>query len=230
MDTDVVIDVLFSERSDKPGLNTFKHLLYGFEETELKTPRNLSYPIAIHCSFSSPESPEANINDEHQHLPSTMVFSLRHLVPDVKMEITPIHPLLLVPSALSTSLLVESEEAPDQVSYGYVTIDQSRHILPLTATDKDVEALPLIGIWIKNVGNPKSSMVYSLCCQFISNSKLNRLDTGKSIMLLVLVPPNRTKALPHFYEVFYYESEYRFSLFGDGPRRSDTIGDGSQDT
>ncbi|KAJ3218315.1 hypothetical protein HDU67_006087 [Dinochytrium kinnereticum] len=186
------------------------------KEQSTNNPRNPTYPIAIHCSTSLfCQGPSYEIDA----IP--MELSLRHLVPDIRMEITPIHPLLLVPTALSASLLMESNSATEEhdvgVTSGYVTIDQSRHILPLSASDGKVFELPLIGIWVKNANNPKSAAVHSLCCQFISNSKLNKLDTGKSIMLLVLIPPNRRKALPCFYE----ESEYKFSLFGDGPLNSE---------
>ncbi|KAJ3100356.1 hypothetical protein HDU97_002274 [Phlyctochytrium planicorne] len=221
MPTDVVVKVYASLTMAEARSGLYEAMFQSFDTRQPST--EARYPISIHCYFSehelqSSQSIHSQSDSVHQlsaqmsRQSSIASMMLRHLVPDVKLEMTPIYPLLLVPTSLSTTLLVEGE-TPD-VSFGYVTVDQSRHILPLLATDPNLEQLPLIGIWIKNAADAKSTIVKALCCQYISKS-CKKLETGRSIMLLMLIPPNRKKALPSFYEVFYSESEYKFTVFGD---------------
>jgi hypothetical protein len=71
----------------------------------------------------------------------------RQLVPSLKIRAQPINPLRLVPTSLSFDLL-KDKSTDNQLLFGYVTIDQARHVLPLSTDDRMVSQLPLIGLCV----------------------------------------------------------------------------------
>lgn len=137
-------------------------------------------------------------------------MSAIQLTPAINLSLFGINPIRLVPARMSHELLNNTDG--ESMSFGYVTIDQARHILPLESTDPVLHMLPLIGIWVKNVPEPTDSAIQTLLSKYILDKSLCKLETGKSVLLLVLFNAVGTSRLkkyrPDFFEVtFEVENE-----------------------
>ncbi|KAI9205587.1 uncharacterized protein BJ171DRAFT_500857 [Polychytrium aggregatum] len=174
------------------GANEYYFLLKLFE-TSVHQPEPgpaLSglVPSLIHC---------VNVRDEILHL------SFRLLLPVVNFRLMPIYALRLVPTTLTSRLT--SGEQSDELSFGYVTIDQARQVLPLSMSDPKLGSMPLVGIWINQIPID-SHQIYQHCIHFIKNTSLRFMETGRPIMLIVSFEkrPSGTRfCLPKFYECVY---------------------------
>ncbi|ORY37005.1 hypothetical protein BCR33DRAFT_468056 [Rhizoclosmatium globosum] len=95
-------------------------------------------------------------------------LTVRQLIPSFDMSITQINPIRLVPTTLSTSLLRSPDSTSDTTSidFGYITIDQARHILLLDRQDRMSFQLPLVGLWLKNVLSPTHPSLQTLCKRY----------------------------------------------------------------
>ncbi|KAL3895351.1 MAG: hypothetical protein SGCHY_004752 [Lobulomycetales sp.] len=101
-------------------------------------------------------------------------FEYRQLVPSLVLNFNPIPRIpLLTPRLYSTCLdafdatngsagaVTDSNgvSRPPDRCWGFISIDQTRHILPLTRDDPMSQKLPLIGIWIYNDSNADKQQV-----------------------------------------------------------------------
>ncbi|KAJ3167922.1 hypothetical protein HDU88_001869 [Geranomyces variabilis] len=129
-----------------------------------------------------------------------------NIIPDIKMIMSPIHPLRVVPSAAALEL--KRPRADRQSNFGFVAIDQARQLLPLLATDPDVCRVPLVGIWATGGADLsiRSTSIRDACARFISNgTTIRKLETGKNTMLAVLATCAQEDGKPSmdFYECAY---------------------------
>lgn len=150
----------------------------------------------------------------------TNIFNVdRLLVPGWNIRLTPIRPLRVVPTTLATDLMNRrSDSNPDM---GYITIDQSRTVLPLTAQDPTIRELPLFGIWLSGISQVSDPIVYKSLLHFaLSTSGIQPLmqtstNTMPSRMVILLALYSSTSnSSPVFYECALETKSTPFDVFG----------------
>ncbi|KAJ3412835.1 hypothetical protein HDV05_000176 [Chytridiales sp. JEL 0842] len=158
-----------------------------------------------------------DVSDESNKIPPKI--EVLQLLPSLYIRAQPIHPLRLVPTSLSFELLKDSSPSDKrEVETGYVTIDQTRHVMPLHRNDRMVEQLPLVGIWVRNAESPKDPQVQTLCARYVMNCRVSKLETGKERFLLLLIKSvegenGRVTTVPEFWECGFDMGKERFKAF-----------------
>ena len=71
------------------------------------------------------------------------------LYPKVDIQFTPILPLKIVSTPLSISVTARKQTKGFQS--GFLTLDQSKRVIPLMYTDPMTLKYPLVGVWIANI-------------------------------------------------------------------------------
>ncbi|KAI9337964.1 hypothetical protein BDR26DRAFT_919557 [Obelidium mucronatum] len=169
----------------------------------------------------------------------------RQLIPSYKLLISPINSIRIVPttSYLNVIATLGSHDS-SSMDFGYLTIDQARHVLLLTQDDKLAFQLPLIGIWIKNASGVTTVDVQYICTRFLTDTRLRRLDTGKGVMVVLMLKaePSNPRLSPssrgsksttdsvkvaQFYECLVEQDPQYFSVNGDSKRPVNFDGHGS---
>ena len=121
--------------------------LLGIIQTNLDTPRddvNLE-PLDI-CKAAVAFS----IDKMNQML--YMKCELVH--PSASLHFTPIQPLKLVSSPLTAQLIQEVKGRKGRFQTGFLTLDQSRRVLPMLVTDPMAYRCGLVGMWVSGVPVP----------------------------------------------------------------------------
>ena len=113
-------------------------------------------------------------------------IDLKFLQPNVQVKFFEIPNLRFVDVPLSKDLL-EYKTSPDSPRSGYLTIDQSRQILPILIDDVNTLNYPLVGFWVSGIQDLKESFLEQSLLAYISNKLLVKMDTGKQKMLLCIV-------------------------------------------
>lgn len=92
------------------------------------------------------------------------------LFPAVNFQLTPIAPLRLVSSPLVVNLTASKK---DRFASGFVTLDHSGRVLPLTANDPMVAEYPVVGLWVAGLGDSslQHPRLWSACVQFIETTR-----------------------------------------------------------
>ncbi|KAJ3226428.1 hypothetical protein HK099_004881 [Clydaea vesicula] len=133
-------------------------------------------------------------------------FTYNQIIPKAVFKLSPIAPIRLVPTLLFNKILEDTSEK--KLKTGFVTIDQSRNILPLLGTDIKSQQLPLIGVWIK-CEKLDDINVYNICSRFI-NSKRSKLKLGKNVLLVVFLKHGEKNFL--FFECHFENTVKEYHL------------------
>ena len=132
-----------------------------------------------------------------------LLFKCVLFFPAVTLQFTPIKPLRLVTCSLSNQLV----EGKSHFEYGYLTMDQSRRLFPLSL--EDTKEYPLVGVWVVGIPNHRKTyarynplshpLVWASCVQFLEcQTPLKKLSPDPQNNTFLLV--NFSKK-PKFYEV-----------------------------
>ncbi|KAJ3307426.1 hypothetical protein HDV03_000074 [Kappamyces sp. JEL0829] len=179
-------------------------LLDRFEEGERASGKK-DTDVLVRALYSS-ETAEIGFNyiSSLQMLQATLLENpLRNLnrviVPNISIEMYPIHPLRLVNTTLSHRLLSKPLLARE---FGLMSIDQARQLFLMERDDPLEASVPTIGLWYKSAEPISSRFVLAMCLSFIANKKIRKLDTGKS-HLLVCHFPAANPSRPQCYECLF---------------------------
>eukprot|EP00736_Rhodelphis_marinus_P010306 Rmarinus@m.2663 len=95
-------------------------------------------------------------------------ISVEAIVPRYQLFLSPISPLRVQWTPL-TQILYETnpkdrEKSPQS---GFLSLDQSRKIVVLLASDPKTYEHPLVGVWVSGVPRPDSALVWGACLRFL---------------------------------------------------------------
>lgn len=74
--------------------------------------------------------------------------------PSASLQFTPIQPLKLVSSPLTAQLIQEVKGRKGKFQTGFLTLDQSKRVLPMLVTDPMAYRCGLVGMWVSGVPAP----------------------------------------------------------------------------
>ncbi|RVE73758.1 hypothetical protein OJAV_G00034570 [Oryzias javanicus] len=130
----------------------------------------------------------ARISCSHQC--DAAVFSLSWLAvcPAVSVDIQPVRPVPIIPTALLRSL--SGAGRPSQHSSqqrGFLTMDQTRKLVLLLESDPKASSLPLVGLWMSGITHVYNPQVWVWSLRFMFGSSLqDRVLSESSCFLLIL--------------------------------------------
>lgn len=116
--------------------NLIKSLQYG-KEFSLKSCYRLRAIGHAHNGYS-----QHNMHDVHGKL------TFEAVCPNVTFRATPIRTLPIVPSPLFHEL-TRSNPRQQSPKMGYLTLNQSRKLVPMMENDPSVSSTPLVGVWVR---------------------------------------------------------------------------------
>lgn len=130
------------------------------------------------------------------------VFSLSwsSVCPSVSVDVQPVRPVPVIPTALLRSLTAADRPAPHaNRQRGFLTMDQTRKLLLLLESDPKASNLPLVGLWLSGVTHVYSPQVWLWCLRFLFSSALqDRVLSESHCFLLVLF--GSTHRAPQFFQ------------------------------
>ncbi|ELU03617.1 hypothetical protein CAPTEDRAFT_219123 [Capitella teleta] len=145
--------------------------------------------MLAHCSFHD------NQSSIILHLDCDLV------TPTSEFKMTPVNPIPIVPTALSKNLSGPNGAAcfPGQAKFGFLTMDQTRKLLLILASDPKVSALPLVGVWVSGVTGLTEPILWCACMQYIHSKDLkHRVCMPPEHFLLLIYSTRHSK--PLFYQ------------------------------
>ncbi|XP_077464111.1 SCL-interrupting locus protein homolog isoform X2 [Stigmatopora argus] len=119
--------------------------------------------------------------------------------PSVSLDVHPVRPVPVVPTALVKSLTdVGRLAATGRCRRGFLTMQESRKLLLLLETDPNAAVRPLVGVWLSDVSRVSDPKVLAWCLRFHFGSALqDRVPSEDGAFLLVLFVSPR--AAPEFF-------------------------------
>lgn len=199
-DTKVVFDRFDMGRNNAPTM-----LLKGdeimkiyFNETRSSDNyRNLvleleKYVTSMSVVLYSPWIVNIQVKDEE-----LKIFSAR-IIPKVSLNYFGIPTIRIVPSALVMDLSQDTE-----TRYGFMAIDQARHVVFLKDELKNMDFC-LIGMWVSGMQDIKEDLVKRLSVYYLMNRVLSKL--GSSFLICLYSQD------PRFYQVNYEMNQDDFWL------------------
>ncbi|XP_056270000.1 SCL-interrupting locus protein homolog isoform X2 [Pseudoliparis swirei] len=163
--------------------------------------------VLVPCWFSTQtEPPEALVQSEAElHLSfkadaASFVLRWSSVCPSVSVEVQPVRPLPVIPTALLRSLTgVQRGPAPASRQRGFLTMDQTRKLLLLLESDPKASSLPLVGLWLSGVAHASNPQVWAWCVRYLYSSSLqDRVLSETRCFLLVLFAS--THRAPQFFQ------------------------------
>ncbi|XP_068449013.1 SCL-interrupting locus protein homolog [Clinocottus analis] len=116
--------------------------------------------------------------------------------PSVVVDVQPVRPVPVIPTALLRRLTGLQRGAPQR---GFLTMDQTRKLLLLLESDPKASNLPLVGLWLSGVAHVSSPQVWAWCVRFLYSSALqDRVLSESRCFLLVLFAS--THRAPQFFQ------------------------------
>ncbi|CAG9318402.1 unnamed protein product [Blepharisma stoltei] len=126
------------------------------------------------------------------------------LFPAVSLQFTPILPLKLVSTPLSSKL---TKGLASKYQAGYLTLDQSGRALPLLDTDPLAMQYPIVGIWVTGIPESQSNrnapiihpLVWTSCIQYIESKNIrDKISPDPENLTMLFV---HFAGKPKFYEI-----------------------------
>ncbi|KAG7218888.1 hypothetical protein INR49_019474 [Caranx melampygus] len=121
--------------------------------------------------------------------------------PSVSVDVQPVRPLPIIPTALLRSLTstARSTQLAAGRQRGFLTMDQTRKLLLLLESDPKASSLPLVGLWLSGVTHIYNPQVLAWCLRFLFSSALqDRVLSESGCFLLVLFAS--THRAPQFFQ------------------------------
>ncbi|XP_061636760.1 SCL-interrupting locus protein homolog isoform X2 [Phyllopteryx taeniolatus] len=107
--------------------------------------------------------------------------------PSVRLDVRPVRPVPFVPAPSRKS------HTPGGRRRGFLTMNQSRHLLLLMESDPTASKLPLVGVWLSGVTRVRNPHVCAWCLRFLFGSALqDRVLSDDGAFLLVIFPSELT--------------------------------------
>ncbi|KAI9142360.1 SCL-interrupting locus protein N-terminus-domain-containing protein [Paraphysoderma sedebokerense] len=203
LDGDIVVKVYMSKMNDDNSSEN--------SHAESSQSSNFeSTPFSITILFK-------HENDKSQIHSSCHLFASPY-----SFEYNLIHPLRIVPTTLSTRLLISSsnnsqDDEEEEYEMGYVTINRARQAFLIASTDPRRKTVPLVGIWIQGPQDLKELNVYAACTRYIRNQELCKLKSIDQSFLVVLIPhkSSGTRRNAKFYECRFQEPIRQYLSYDD---------------
>ncbi|XP_024114448.1 SCL-interrupting locus protein homolog isoform X1 [Oryzias melastigma] len=130
------------------------------------------------------------------------VFSLSWLAvcPAVSVDIQPVRPVPIIPTALLRSLSGAGRPSqPSSQQRGFLTMDQTRKLVLLLESDPKASSLPLVGLWMSGITHVYNPQVWVWSLRFMFGSSLqDRVLSESGCFLLVVF--GRTHRAPQFFQ------------------------------
>ncbi|XP_061540180.1 SCL-interrupting locus protein homolog isoform X2 [Phycodurus eques] len=109
--------------------------------------------------------------------------------PSVRLDVRPVRPVPFVPAPSRKS----PSHAPGGRRRGFLTMNQSRHLLLLMESDPTASKLPLVGVWLSGVTRVRNPHVCAWCLRFLFGCALqDRVLSDDGAFLLVILPSELT--------------------------------------
>jgi hypothetical protein len=108
------------------------------------------------------------------------------IVPKFSISLSSIPAIPVLTPHLFTSTLDANDLSP-QDCYGYISIDQTRHVLPTTVSDLKGFGFPLVGVWIYDDALDIQSMSVMSKIYGYLNGGRKRLEMWKEAVCLLMV-------------------------------------------
>uniref|UniRef100_A0A8C2X2J1 STIL centriolar assembly protein n=1 Tax=Cyclopterus lumpus TaxID=8103 RepID=A0A8C2X2J1_CYCLU len=122
---------------------------------------------------------------------AAFVLSWSAVCPSVGVDVHPIRPVPVIPTALLRSLT--------GLHRGFLTMDQTRKLLLLLESDPKASNLPLVGLWLSGVAHVSNPQVWAWCVRYLYSSALqDRVLSESRCFLLVLFAS--THRPPQFFQ------------------------------
>lgn len=166
----------------KETISGYKNLVLEYEKYVTSLAPVLYYPWIL------------NIQVKEEELE---IFSAR-IMPKVSLKYFGIPSIRIVPSALVVDLSQETE-----IRFGFMAIDQARHVVFLKEELKNMDFC-LIGMWVTGVQDIKADFVKQLSVYYLMNRALSKLGSN---FLVCLYSQD-----PRFFQVNYEMSQDDFWL------------------
>ncbi|TMS01812.1 SCL-interrupting locus protein-like protein [Larimichthys crocea] len=127
-------------------------------------------------------------------------LSWSSVCPSVSVDVQPVRPVPIIPTALLRSLTAADRPAPHaNRQRGFLTMDQTRKLLLLLESDPKASNLPLVGLWLSGVTHVYNPQVWAWCLRFLFSSALqDRVLSESRCFLLVLF--GSTHRAPQFFQ------------------------------
>lgn len=131
------------------------------------------------------------------------MFSLSwsSVCPSISVDVQPVQPVPIIPTALLRSLTSINRPLPHAASRqrGFLTMDQTRKLLLMLESDPKTSTLPLVGLWLSGVTHVYNPQVWTWCLRFLFSSTLqDRVLSESGCFLLVLF--GSTHRVPQFFQ------------------------------
>ncbi|KAM4739684.1 SCL-interrupting locus protein homolog isoform 2-T2 [Anableps anableps] len=134
--------------------------------------------------------------------PDAAAFSLSWsaVCPAVEVDVQPVRPVPIIPTALLRSLTSVGRPAPHAGRQrGFLTMDQSRKLVLLLESDPKASSLPLVGLWLSGVAHIHNPQVWAWNLRFLFGSALqDRVLSETGCFLLVVF--GSTHRAPQFFQ------------------------------
>ena len=131
----------------------------------------------------------------------------------IAFKLTPLYALRVVPSALSEALVQPAVRA--RPASGYLTMEQTRKLLPLGEGDPKAFEVPLVGVWVAGTADAAAPLAWAAAARFASLRDSGRAVTAPNGAFLLLhyaaEPPAHAMA-PKLYEVAPQLSDTPYTL------------------
>ncbi|XP_028258817.1 SCL-interrupting locus protein homolog [Parambassis ranga] len=120
--------------------------------------------------------------------------------PSVSLDVQPVRPLPIIPTALLRSLTSISRSLQHSSRQrGFLTMDQTRKLVLLLESDPKASSLPLVGLWLSGVTHVYNPQVWACCLRFLFSSSLQDRVLSESGLFLLLVFGSTHRA-PQFFQ------------------------------
>ena len=138
--------------------DNYKNLVLEYEKYLNSTTAVLYYPWIVNMQVKEEE---------------LEIFTAR-IVPKVTLKYFGIPPIRIVPSVLVDDLSLETE-----TRYGFMAIDQARHVVFIKDELKNMDFC-LIGMWVTGIQDIKEDFIKQLSIYYLMNQKLSKLGKEAS--------------------------------------------------
>ncbi|XP_004068308.1 SCL-interrupting locus protein isoform X1 [Oryzias latipes] len=136
------------------------------------------------------------------HQSDAAVFSLSWLAvcPAMSVDIQPVRPLPIIPTALLRSLTGAGRPAQHSSHQrGFLTMDQTRKLVLLLESDPKASSLPLVGLWMSGITHVYNPQVWVCSLRFMFGASLqDRVLSESGCFLLVVF--GSTHRAPQFFQ------------------------------
>ena len=85
----------------------------------------------------------------------------------------------------------DDERVPKKVPVrsGFLTLDQTRRLVPVKENDAAATQIPIVGVWVSGVTNVTHLAVWTACCRFVKTTSLTDKATQRGSFLCLVYPP-----------------------------------------